>query len=131
MPAAAVVIMIVLFIIMASVGALTTLPGMLGKWFSPARAVVRGVTPVEVKADYLYSIVADGPFRKVRTDANGVASVSEFTANGACVRGCEPTTLDARAPHSVRITSLDDTRQLHITLRECRIRESWFRYVCD
>lgn len=99
-------------------------------FFSPARIVINGVSPAEIKVNYLYTVTPDGPYRATELDKNGNTVTRDFGPNGSCVSNCGVTPLKDK-DRLVRITSLDPTRQVHFTLKECRVREAFFRNVCD
>src|ERR1017187_4994163 len=101
-----------------------------GDFFSRSPVVVDGITPAEIKTNFIYfKVTADGPFRTVSVSESGDTRTFDFGVDGWCTGDCTPR--PAEKVKLVRITSRNPKKELHFTLWECRLRATLLSHTLE
>jgi hypothetical protein len=101
-----------------------------GDLFSRSPVIVDGITPAEIKTNFIYfKVTADGPFRTVSVSESRDTRTFDFGVDGWCTGDCTPR--PAEKVKLVRITSRDPKKELHFTLRECRLRATLLSHTLE
>ncbi|MHB8092706.1 MAG: hypothetical protein ACYDH8_14085 [Syntrophales bacterium] len=126
---AIVAIAVFLSVALLIIGFVSSCSSTVKDWFEPARVVINDATPSDIDVSFHYWFPKlDGPIMVVATDASGTTEVAKYTGSGQWESG--DTNTGISVVRHLHITSRS-AAPVHFTLRECRIRERWFHWVCE